>query len=136
MLHYMLDTDICIHVIRERPAALRPRFNAEADRLCISSVTLGELLYGAAKSPSPDRNRRTVEDFAARLDVLAFGGEAAAHFGEIRAALERRGEPIGAYVVMIAGHARSHGLVVVTHNTREFRRVDGLRVEDWIAKTE
>lgn len=133
MLHYMLDTDICIHVIRDRPAALRTRFSAEADRLCISSVTLGELLYGAAKSPSPDSNRRTVEDFAARLDVLPFDDEAAAHFGDIRAVLERRGETTGAYDLMIVGHARSHGFVVVTHNIREFQRVDGLRVEDWIA---
>lgn len=129
----MLDTDICITVIRDRPPHLRPRFNAQADRLCISSVTLAELLYGAAKSQRPDANRRTVEAFAARLEVLPFDEEAAAHFAEIRAKLEKAGTPIGAYDLMIAGHARSRGLVVVTHNMREFRRVDGLRLEDWIA---
>jgi len=136
MLRYLLDTDTCIRVIRERPPALRERFNAEADSLCISMVTLGELLFGAEKSARPAANRRTVEDFAARLEVLPFDADAAAHFADIRAALERQGKPIGSYDLMIAGHARSRGLVVVTHNQREFQRVDGLRTEDWFADLE
>jgi len=135
MLAYMLDTNICIHVVRDRPPELRARFNADADRLCISSVVLSELLYGAAKSAKPDANRRLVEDFAARLDVRPFDDKAAAHAGEIRADLERQRMPIGGYDILIAGHARSRGIVVVTRNTREFRRVDGLRVVDWVGGT-
>lgn len=132
MLRYMLDTNLCIRVLRDRPAGLRERFNAEAATLCISTVTLAELLYGAEKSNRPSETRQQVEAFADRLDVLAFDEGAAAHYGEIRAALERQGQVIGAYDMMIAGHARSRGLVVVTGNLGEFGRVDGLRAEDWL----
>ncbi len=133
MLRYMLDTDICITVLRERPDNLRLRFNAEAETLCISTITLTELLHGAAKSAKPVDNRRQVEQFAARLDVLAFDIEAADHSADIRVSLEKRGKPIGAYDLLIAGHARSRGLVVVTGNIREFKRVAGLRSENWRA---
>ena len=129
----MLDTNLCIRVLRDRPQGLRERFNAEADALCISMVVLAELLCGAEKSARPVENRHEVERFAARLDVLPFDLEAAAHFADIRATLERKGTPIGAYDLMIAGHARSRGLVVVTGNLGEFTRVDGLRAEDWLA---
>jgi tRNA(fMet)-specific endonuclease VapC len=130
----MLDTNLCIRVLRERPAGLRERFNAEAATLCISTVTMAELLYGAEKSAKPIENRNQVEAFAARLDVLPFDTAAAAHFGDIRANLERKGLVIGPYDLMIAGHARSLGLVVITGNLGEFRRVEGLRSEDWLAK--
>ena len=133
MLRNMLDTNLCIRLLRDRPQGLRPRFNAEADTLCISTITLTELLHGAAKSARPIENRRQVEGLAARLAVLAFDEDAAAHAGEIRADLERRGQVIGAYDVLIAGHARSRGLVVITGNLAEFQRVDGLRAEDWLA---
>jgi tRNA(fMet)-specific endonuclease VapC len=133
MLRWMLDTNLCIRVLRDRPPGLRPRFNAEADALCISTITLTELLHGAAKSARPIENRHEVEQFAARLDVLPFDEDAAAHAADIRAVLERQGEVIGGYDLLIAGHARSKGLVVVTGNLREFRRVDGLRSEDWLA---
>lgn len=131
MLKYLLDTNLCIRVLRDRPQGLRERFNAEASGLSISSVVLYELLYGAAKSARPAENRRQVEAFAARLEVLDFDDDAAAHAGEIRAELEREGKPIGSYDVLIAGHARSRGLIVVTGNLAEFRRVEGLRCEDW-----
>jgi len=136
VLRYMLDTNLCIRVLRDRPQGLRPRFNAEAGALCISTIVLAELLHGAGKSAKPIENRRDVERFAARLDMLAFDAEAAAHAAEIRTALERRGQAIGAYDLLIAGHARSRGLVVVTGNTGEFARVDGLRCEDWLADGE
>ncbi len=132
MLRYMLDTNLCIRVLRDRPQGLRPRFNAEATALCISTITLAELLYGAEKAARPIESRQTVEGFAARLDVLPFDDAAAAHYGDIRAVLERQGQVIGAYDMMIAGHARSRGLVVVTGNLGEFTRVDGLRSEDWL----
>ncbi len=131
MLKYLLDTNLCIRVVRDRPLGLRARFNAEASSLSISSVVLYELLVGAAKSARPVENRHAVEAFAARLEVLDFDAEAAAHAGEIRADLEREGRSIGSYDLLIAGHARSRGLVVVTGNLAEFRRVEGLRSEDW-----
>jgi tRNA(fMet)-specific endonuclease VapC len=133
MLRWLLDTNLCIRVLRDRPAGLRERFNREADALCISTVVLTELLYGAEKSARPAENRRTVEQFAARLAVLPFDDAAATHAANIRATLERQGLPIGGYDVLIAGHARSRGLVVVTGNLREFTRVEGLRSEDWLS---
>ncbi len=132
MLRYMLDTNVCIRVLRDRPQSMRVRFNAQADGLCFSTVVLMELLHGAAKSARPDDNRREVERFAARLDVLPFDIEAAAHAADIRAALEKRGQVIGAYDTQIAGHARSRGLICVTPNLGEFARLDGLRCEDWL----
>jgi len=128
----MLDTNLCIRVLRDRPQGVRERFNLEAAHLCISTVTLGELLFGAEKSQRPAEARTQVESFAARLDVLPFDDAAAAHFAEIRADLERKGKLIGSYDLMIAGHARSRGLVVVTGDLDEFSRVDGLRSEDWL----
>jgi tRNA(fMet)-specific endonuclease VapC len=133
MLRYMLDTNLCIRVLRDRPQHVRDRFNAEADALCISTIVLTELFHGAAKSARPIENRRAVERFAARLQVLPFDEAASAHAGDIRAALERVGRLIGGYDVLIAGHARSRGLVVVTGNLGEFSRVEGLRCEDWLA---
>ncbi|UEM06958.1 type II toxin-antitoxin system VapC family toxin (plasmid) [Skermanella rosea] len=132
MLRFMLDTNVCIRVLRDRPPSARIRFNAESASLCISTVTLAELLHGAAKSGRPIEKRHEVERLVARLEVLPFDDEAAAHYGEIRADLERSGTIIGPYDLMIAGHARSRGLVVVTGNLGEFSRVDGLRCEDWL----
>jgi tRNA(fMet)-specific endonuclease VapC len=133
MLRYMLDTNLCIRVLRDRPKGLRDRFNAESNSLCISTIVLTELLHGAEKSQRPAANRQAVEGFTARLQVLAFDESAAAHAAEIRADLERRGVPIGGYDLLIAGHARSRGFVVITGNLAEFSRVDGLRSEDWLA---
>lgn len=133
MLRYMLDTNLCIRVLRDRPAGLRGRFNAEAGTLCISTVTLAELLHGAAKSAQPAEQRHEVERLVGRMEVLPFDEDAAGHYGEIRADLERRGAVIGPYDLMIAGHARSRGLIVVTGNLGEFGRVDGLRSEDWLS---
>ncbi len=125
----MLDTNLCVRVLRDRPPELRDRFNAEAERLCISTIVLTELLHGAARSARPDHNRREVDRFAGRLDVLDFDSTAA----DIRATLERAGRQIGGYDLLIAGHARSRGLTVVTANIREFERVEGLRSIDWAA---
>jgi tRNA(fMet)-specific endonuclease VapC len=133
MLRYLLDTNLCIRVLRDRPAALRERFNREADGLCISTIVLTELLHGAAKSARPEHNRDEVERFAGRIDVLPFDADAAGHAAEIRAKLEAQGQMIGGYDLLIAAHARSRGLIVVTGNLGEFSRVDGLRCEDWLA---
>lgn len=130
-LRYMLDTNLCIRVLRDKPANLKHRFNEEAEGLAISTIVLMELLHGAAKSARPSDNRRAVEDFASRLEVIPFDDHAAAHAGDIKAELERAGEIIGSYDLLIAGHARSRGLALVTGNLEEFRRVRGLASEDW-----
>jgi tRNA(fMet)-specific endonuclease VapC len=132
MLAYMLDTNICIYVMKRHPPELRDRFNALAEQLCISSITLGELHYGAEKSARRLENLTAIEHFAARLDVLPFGDKAAAHYGQIRAELERTGTPCGPHDMQIAGHARSEGLIVVTNNIREFLRMPGVRTENWL----
>jgi tRNA(fMet)-specific endonuclease VapC len=131
MLRFLLDTNLCIRALRDRSPSLRQRFNREAEGLSISTIVLTELLHGAAKSARPQDNRREVEAFAARLEVLPFDAAAADHSADIRATLERQGRAIGGYDLLIAGHARSRGLVVVTGNRGEFDRVEGLRCEDW-----
>jgi tRNA(fMet)-specific endonuclease VapC len=132
MLAYMLDTNICIYVIKNYPAGLREKFNALAEQLCISSVTLGELHYGAEKSERRTENLTAIEHFVARLDVLDFGSKAAAHYGQLRAEVERAGTPCGPHDLQIGAHARSEGLILVTNNQREFKRMPGLRVENWV----
>jgi tRNA(fMet)-specific endonuclease VapC len=132
MLKYMLDTNICIFTIKNKPQQVREIFNRQHGRLCISSITLMELIYGAEKSATPEKNLNVVEGFAARLDVLDYDDEAAIHTGQLRAELASLGQPIGPYDQLIAGHARSQGLILVTNNLREFQRVPGLRVEDWV----
>jgi tRNA(fMet)-specific endonuclease VapC len=132
MLEYMLDTNICIYVLKNRPPELRDRFDREAERLSISSITLCELHYGAEKSARRLANLEAIAGFVARLDVLDFSASAAAHHGQIRAELERTGQPAGIYDMLIGAHARSEGLTVVTNNTREFVRMPGLRVENWV----
>lgn len=131
MLRYMLDTNICIFVMKNRPPTLRERFNSQAEELCISAVTLAELMYGAEKSARVSENMTQVEQFRGRLELLPFAERAAFHYGQIRAELERAGTPAGAYDMMIGGHARSKGFVLVTNNRREFDRMSGLRVESW-----
>ncbi len=99
--------------------------------MCISSVTLIELVYGAEKSAVPEKNLRVVEGFVARLEVLNYGNDAAILTGQIRAELAKAETPIGPYDSMMAAHARSLGLIMVTNNTREFERISGLHLEDW-----
>jgi tRNA(fMet)-specific endonuclease VapC len=132
MLKYLLDTNIVIYVIKRRPIEVLETFNRHAGHLCISAITLSELLHGAEKSAQVERNLRQVEDFISRLEVLPYGVKAAAHYGEIRADLERAGTPIGVNDLHIAGHARSEGLILVTNNQKEFDRVKALRIENWL----
>ena len=132
MLAYMLDTNICVYVMKNFPLELREKFNTLAEQLCISSITLGELHYGAEKSTYRADNLTAIEQFTARLDVLPFADKAAAHYGRLRAELERAGKPCGRHDMQIGGHARSEGLIVVTNNTREFGRMPGVRVQNWV----
>lgn len=131
MLKFMLDTNICIFTIKNRPPHVREAFTRQHGRMCISSVSLMELIYGAEKSAYPEHNLVVIEGFAARLEVLEYDIAAAAHTGQLRAEQAKAGTPIGPYDQMITGHARSQGLILVTNNRREFNRVSGLRVEDW-----
>lgn len=100
--------------------------------MCVSAVTEAELLHGAEKSQQREHNLRQVADFLSRLEVLSYTSKAAGHYGDIRADLERKGKPIGMNDLHIAAHARSEGFILVSNNLREFERVDGLRLENWI----
>lgn len=132
MLKYMLDTNMVIYTIKNRPAKVREVFKTYSGLMSISAVTLGELIFGAEKSGQTERNLADIEGLTARLEVLPFDGPAATHFGQLRAELSKIGKMIGPYDQMIAGHARSLGLILVTNNLREFERVPGLRLENWI----
>ena len=131
MLRYMLDTNILIYTVKNKPEAVRQHFEAHVGEICTSSVTAMEMLYGARKSQSVRRNLDVIDALLSRLTVLDFDLTAAEHAGAIRASLASDGKPIGPYDTMIAGHARSLGLVLVTNNVGEFRRVSGLRLENW-----
>ncbi len=131
MLKFMLDTNICIYVIKRRPLSALETFNRHAGQIAISAITLAELLHGAEKSQHVERNLHVVEDFVSHLDVLDYTAQAAAHYGDIRAVLERSGTPIGINDLHIAAHARASGLTLVTNNEREFDRVPGLRLQNW-----
>ncbi|MGC9386475.1 MAG: type II toxin-antitoxin system tRNA(fMet)-specific endonuclease VapC [Hydrogenovibrio sp.] len=133
MIKYLLDTNICIYVIKRRPVEVLTKFNNAAGYLAISSITLAELLHGVEKSQHLNKNLQAVEDFCSRLDVISYDDKAAAHYGEIRAELEGAGTPIGVNDLHIAAHARSLGTTLVTNNIKEFARVDGLRVRNWLA---
>lgn len=131
-MKYLLDTNICIYLIRHRPSQVRARFEScQIGDIGISSVTLAELQYGVAKSQFPERNQRALEAFVLPLEVVAFDAEAAAAYGPVRAFLERQGTPIGAMDLMIAAHALSLRVTLVTNNVSEFSRVQGLSVENW-----
>ena len=131
MLKYLLDTNIVIYTMKNRPQQVKRRFQQHNGQMGISAVTLGELVFGAEHSQQVERNLADIETMAARLEVLPFENKAAYHFGQIRAALYRTGQPIGPYDMMIAGQARASGLKLVTNNVKEFKRVPGLLLEDW-----
>ena len=128
---YLLDTNICIYVINERPAPVLAHFLAhEEDGLSISAVTASELYFGVRKSGS-QRNLLALEKFLAPLHVLDYDLEAAKAYGSLRAALERKGTPIGPLDMQIAAHALAMDLILVTNNLREFKRIAGLKLENW-----
>ena len=134
MIQFLLDTNMVIYVIKRRPIGVMESFNQNASRMAISSITLAELIHGAEKSTKPAQNYAVIEDFCSRLEVLPYSAKAAQHYGSIRAALEKIGQPIGINDIHIAAHARSEGLVLVTNNMREFERVPALQLENWVEK--
>ncbi len=132
MLKYLLDTNIVISTMKNRPQQVKRRFQKHEGEMCISAVTLGELVFGAEHSQQVERNLADIEALVARLEVLPLDSKAAYHFGQIRAALYIIGQLIGPYDMLIAGHARASGLILVTNNINEFERVPGLLFENWI----
>ncbi len=130
---YMLDTNICIYAIKNKPEQVFIRIKeAMQDGLCISAITLAELEHGVAKSSYPEKNRASLTRFLAILEILPFDVMAAKEYGEICACLQKQGTPIGTMDMLIAGHARSKNCILVTNNVREFQRVEGLDIENWV----
>ncbi|MDU4392410.1 MAG: type II toxin-antitoxin system VapC family toxin [Acinetobacter ursingii] len=132
MLKYMLDTNIVIYTMKQRPATVKAKFNAVATQLCISSISVAELVFGAENSQNPVQNMKVIEDFLSRLQILDYGIESAMQYGSIKAHLRKMGTLIGENDLHIAAHARSKGLILVTNNTKEFERVPALQLENWV----
>lgn len=130
-MKYLLDTNICIYAQKGVPSVLRNIQANWQDGLAISAITLAELEHGVAASSNPQKNAIALMQMLAILDILPFDSDAAAEYGAINAALRRQGTPIGTMDTLIAAHGKAANLIVVTHNTREFRRVDGLQLVDW-----
>lgn len=132
-MRYMLDTNICIYAIKNKPKEVIERLKEhEPSEICISLVTYAELIHGVEKSKAVNKNRIALTLLLADIEILPFDANVAESYGEIRAELERKGNPIGALDMMIAGHAKSLGYTVVTNNTKEFERIVGLRFENWV----
>jgi tRNA(fMet)-specific endonuclease VapC len=128
----MLDSNVCIYLIKEHPVSVLERFAAHpVGDIGISVITLAELEYGVTKSSRPAKNREALEQFVSPLDVAPFDRAATAAYGRLRTALEKKGQPIGSMDLLIAAHAISLNVRLITHNVKEFGRVPGLRIEDW-----
>ncbi|MCM1087815.1 MAG: type II toxin-antitoxin system VapC family toxin [Muribaculaceae bacterium] len=131
-MKYMLDTNICIYVIKHKPdTVIRKFLSHDPEELCISAITYAELMHGVEKSIAVERNRIAMSLFLSPITILQFDGQAAEEYGRIKTELEKKGTPIGPMDTLIASHAKSRELIIVTNNTREFNRVAGLTVEDW-----
>lgn len=128
----MLDTNVCIYLIKEHPASVVERFaSCSVGDIGISVITLAELEYGVAKSTRPAKNREALGQFVSPLEIAAFDRPAGAAYGKLRTTLEKKGQPIGSLDLLIAAHALSLDVRLVTHNVREFGKIPGLRIEDW-----
>lgn len=132
-MRYMLDTNICIYVIKHKPVTVFQKLqNIHPEDVCISSVTYAELVHGVEKSAAVEKNRLALSMLLANMEILDFDVDAADCYGKIRAALEKKGTPIGPLDMMIAAHAQSLGYTVVTNNVKEFSRVSALQIENWV----
>lgn len=130
-MRWMLDTDTCIAVIKKHPTALKKLRGKSVGQIGISSITLGELAFGAEKSSRSRQAHEALGEFLMALEVAGFDDASAMTYGRVRTSLEQRGRPIGPLDTLIASHALEIDVVLVTHNTSEFSRIDGLRLEDW-----
>ncbi len=132
-MRYLLDTNTCIYIIKRSPAHVYARFKRlHIGDVGVSAITHCELQFGVANSTKPEKNQLALTEFLGPLEVLDFPSAAAAHYGIIRARLQRSGTPIGNYDLLLAAHALQQGLVLVTNNTKGFKRVSGLMLENWI----
>ena len=132
-MRYMLDTNICIYVIKHKPETVFQKLqNTNPEDVCISSVTYAELVHGVEKSAAVEKNRLALSMLLANMEILDFDVDAADCYGKIRAVLEKKGTPIGPLDMMIAAHAQSLGYPVVTNNVKEFSRVSALQIENWV----
>ena len=131
-MEYLLDTNICIYIIKKKPAEVFEKFkNLTIGDVGISSITLAELQYGIEKSSNAEKNREALEKFLTPIEIIDYGYEATLEYGKIRAELEKKGIVIGPLDMLIASHAKSLGMILVTNNVREFERVAGLKIENW-----
>ena len=132
-MRFLLDTDICIYIIKRKPQQIAQRFNTlRPSDIGISAITVAELEYGAQKSQKPEQNRAALQQFLIPLEILVFDPQAAQAYGTIRADLERKGQVIGSLDMLIAAQAQSEDITLVTNNVREFSRIPNLRVENWV----
>jgi tRNA(fMet)-specific endonuclease VapC len=131
-MEYLLDTNICIYIIKKKPTEVFEKFkNLTIGDVGISSITLAELQYGIEKSSNSEKNREALEKFLTPIEIIDYGYEATVEYGKIRAELEKKGLPIGPLDILIASHAKSLDVILVTNNVREFERIAGLRIENW-----
>ena len=131
-MKYMLDTNICIYIIKEKPKKVLNKFQSlEIGDICISMITFAELEYGVEKSKYTETNRTALTCFLAPIEILPFNQKEAIKYGEIRATLEKQGNVIGAYDLMIGAHAIAENLTLVTNNEKEFNRISELSIENW-----
>lgn len=130
---YMLDTNICIYAIKNKPEQVLEKLKQNlSNGICISAITLAELQHGVEKSMNPEKNSMALLQFLSILDILPFDDLAAVEYGKICAYLQKRGTPIGTMDMLIAAHAKTGNLIIVTNNVREFERVPDLKIENWL----
>ena len=131
---YMLDTNICIYIIKRKPQSVIDKFRKlTIEDICISSITYAELEHGVAKSDFPKQNKIALIQFLSPITILPFADRAASVYGDVRSKLEKAGTPIGPLDTLIAAHAISENLILVTNNTKEFERVEHLQLENWVS---
>ena len=131
-MEYLLDTNICIYIIKKKPAEVFEKFKTlTIGDVGISSITLAELQYGIEKSSNSEKNREALEKFLTPIEIIDYGFEATVEYGKIRAELEKKGVPIGPLDMLIASHAKSLNVILVTNNVKEFGRIAGLKIENW-----
>ncbi|MBW1659335.1 MAG: type II toxin-antitoxin system VapC family toxin [Deltaproteobacteria bacterium] len=132
-MDYLIDTNICIYIMNQRPPEVIQRFKRlEVGQVGISSITVSELQYGVWKSQNPERNSRRLDEFLLPFEILPYDEAASGHYGRIRAHLERKGQAIGPLDLLIAAQALSRNLVLVTNNEKEFQRIEALKIENWV----
>lgn len=133
MMKYMLDTNTCIYIIKQKPVEVIERFRKlQISQVSISSITLSELEYGVIKSSKPEQNRSALAQFLAPIEILPYDDAAAQHYGELRVYLEKSGAPIGSLDMLIAAHALSTSCILITNNVKEFERVPNLKIDNWV----